>query len=53
MFCTYKGEQFLLSRFFRYNEKNGVILTLKVESLAELIFDPGFRIIVEYLSQVA
>ena len=32
--------------------KNGVILTLKVESLAELKFDPGFRVIGEYLSQI-
>ena len=33
-------------------EKNGVILTKKVESLAELKFDPGFRVIGEYLSQI-
>ena len=32
--------------------KNGVILTLKVESLAEIKFDPGFRVIGEYLSQI-
>ena len=32
--------------------KNGVILTCKVESLAELEFNPGFRVIVEYLSQL-
>ena len=31
---------------------HGVILTLKVESLAELKFDPGFRVIGEYLSQI-
>ena len=34
-----------------WEKKNGVILTLKVESLAELKFDPGFRVIGEYLSQ--
>ena len=32
--------------------KNGVILTKKVESLAEVKFDPGFRVIGEYLSQI-
>ena len=32
--------------------KNGVILTEKVESLAELKFDPRFRVIGEYLSQI-
>ena len=32
--------------------KNGVILTLIVESLAEQKFDPGFRVIGEYLSQI-
>ena len=32
--------------------KNGVILTQKVESLAKLKFDPGFRVIGEYLSQI-
>ena len=31
--------------------KNGVILTQKVESLAELEFDPKYRVIREYLSQ--
>ena len=31
---------------------NGVILTQKVESLAELKFDSGFRVIGEYLSQI-
>ena len=37
---------------WKYTErKNGVILTYKVESLVELRFDPGLRIIVEYLSQ--
>ena len=33
--------------------KNGVILALKVESLAELKFNPRFRVIVKYLSQLA
>ena len=32
--------------------KNGVILTLKVESLAELKLEPGFHVIAEYLSQI-
>ena len=32
--------------------KNGVILTKKIESLVELKFDKGFRIIGEYLSQI-
>ena len=32
--------------------KNGVILTQKVESLEELKFDPRFREIGEYLSQI-
>ena len=32
--------------------KNGVILNLKNESLAELEFDQGFRAIGEYLSQI-
>ena len=32
--------------------KNGIILTYKVESLVELKFDPGFRVIREYLSQI-
>ena len=32
--------------------KNGVILTYKFESLAELRFDPGFRVIGEYFSQI-
>ena len=32
--------------------KNRVILALKVQSLAELKFDPGFRVIGEYLSQI-
>ena len=31
---------------------NWVILTWKVESLAELKFDPGFRVIGEHLSQI-
>ena len=40
-------------RFQLYNErKNGVILTCKVESLVELKFDPEFRVIGEYLSQI-
>ena len=30
-------------------DKNGVILILKVESLSELKFDPGFRVIEEYI----
>ena len=33
-------------------EKSGVILTLKVESLAEVKFDPGFRVIGEHMSQI-
>ena len=33
-------------------EKNGVILTYKAESLGELKFDLGFRVIAEYLSQI-
>ena len=33
-------------------EKNGVILTYKVESLAGIKFDPGLRFIREYLSQI-
>ena len=32
--------------------KHGVILTYKVESLEELKFNPGFRVIGEYLSQI-
>ena len=32
--------------------KNWVILTYKVEWLEELKFDPGFRVIGEYLSQI-
>ena len=32
--------------------KKWVILTLKVESLAELKFDPGLQVIREYLSQI-
>ena len=32
--------------------RNGVILTYKVESLVELKFDPGFRVIGEYLSKI-
>ena len=32
--------------------RNGVILTRIVESLAEVKFDPGFRVIGEYLSQI-
>ena len=45
---------FLRIRIFRYitERKNGVILTQKVESLVELKFDPGFRDIGEYLSQI-
>ena len=36
-----------------YTERiNLVLLTWKVESLAELKFDPGFRVIVEYLSPI-
>ena len=33
-------------------KENWVILTWKVESLAELNFDPGFREIGEYLSEI-
>ena len=33
-------------------EKNVIILTWKLESLAELKFDPGFRVIGEYLRQI-
>ena len=33
-------------------KKNRVILTRKVESLVELKFDPGFRVIGEYMSQI-
>ena len=32
--------------------KNGVVLTKKVGSLAERKFDPGFRVIAEYLSPI-
>ena len=32
--------------------KNRVTLTYKVESLAELKFDPGLRVIGEYLSEI-
>ena len=32
--------------------KYGLIFTQKVESLAELKFDPGFWVIIEYLSQI-
>ena len=32
-------------------KENGFILTKKVESLAKLKCDPGFRVIGEYLSQ--
>ena len=32
--------------------RNGVILTQKVESLAELKFDTGFQVIGEHLSQI-
>ena len=35
-----------------YTEKNGVILTYKIESLPELKFNLGFRVIGEYLSQI-
>ena len=46
----------IISPVFRlgtYTEgKNGVNLTQKVESLAELKFDPGFRVIGKYLSQI-
>ena len=31
-------------------KRNGVILTQKVESLVKLKFDPGLRVIGEYLS---
>ena len=33
-------------------EKTGVMLKQKVESLADLKFDPGFWVIGEYLSQI-
>ena len=33
-------------------EKKGDILTQKVESLAELEFDPGFRVNGKYLGQI-
>ena len=32
--------------------KNEIILIQKFESMAELKFDPGFRVIEEYLSQI-
>ena len=43
---------FLLKFQLSLKEKNGVILTLKVESLVELKFDPRLRVIGEYLSQI-
>ena len=39
--------------FYFIEIKNGVILTWKVESLVELKFDPGFRVIEKYFSQFA
>ena len=45
-------QMFLIQSKEGSKEKMGVILTLKVESLAELKFDPGFRVIGEYLSQI-
>ena len=39
-------------RIYFKERKNGVILTYKVESLAELKFDPVFRVIREYLCQI-
>ena len=35
-----------------YSERKKVILTERDQSLVELILDPGFRIIEEYLSQI-
>ena len=40
------------SRHWFTERKNGVILTWKVESLTELKFHPGFRVIGEYWSPI-
>ena len=40
-----------ISIIITLKEKNGVILTKKVKSLADLRFNPGIRVIGEYLSQ--